>query len=72
LLERVPIRSPGVGIELLEHMAVMKFQVLAVSLKEALPAELRRDDGRTIVRRSCALVSHLEEEEEDDLLGVER
>jgi hypothetical protein len=35
-----------------------------------MPTELGRDDGRAVVQGLRALIGHLEEEQEGDLLGV--
>jgi hypothetical protein len=56
--------------QLLQDMAVMELEVLAVTLKETLPAELWGNKRRTVVWGPRALVGHLEEEQEGDLLGV--
>ena len=48
----------------------MGFELVALPLEQALPAVLRRDDGRPVVRRPGQLVGHLEEEQEGDLLRV--
>ena len=61
---------PWLLAEFFQEVAVMGLEFVAVQLQQALPAELRRHDGRAVVRRLGQLVGHLEKEQKGDLLRV--
>ena len=61
---------PRLLAEFFKDVPVVGFEFVAFPLQQALPVELRRDDGRAVVRRLGLLVGHLEEEQERDLLRV--
>lgn len=62
--------QPPLLAQLLEDVTIVEFEVLAVAFEEALPTELGRHHGRLVVGRLRALVGHLQEQEQGDLLGV--
>ncbi len=63
-------QHPRLLAEFFEDVPVVDFQLVAVPLEQALPAELRRHDRLAVVRRLRLLVGHLEEQQESDLLRV--
>src|SRR5579872_1273009 len=69
LLEDFPQHSRLLA-EFFEAVPVMVFEFVALPFQEALPAELRRDDGRSVIRRPRLLVDHLEKEQKRDLLSI--
>ena len=53
-----------------EHMAVVRLQLIAVALEQALPVKVLRNRRSLVERRPALLVGHLEEEQKRQLLDV--
>ncbi len=56
--------------ELIEDVAVMHFQIVAVAREQRRPGVLLRHDRRFVVRRQRALVGHLQEQQVRELLEI--
>ena len=61
---------PGLRAQLLKARAVPVFQRGAVEVEQRGPAEFRRHDWLALVGRLGALIRHLEEQQQGQLLDV--